>query len=320
MSFIRKVRKKLSPPIPQLETKKYVLKEKGQHTIEYVILLTLIMAGIMIMGPYVIRSWNAQVKGWEDSVVDSLQDPLIGAPAGSINISGCDDQLVWFDLGCNLGALDECNPANSVNCSPIEMLQWKEYLKDRCQCPSEKKISVGNYLRCVEHALCCTAWSPSGAAIQPNDCGSPTCPYGQVRQTRACGAGGLPTSQCVSDPACVFSCLGAPGPSTPPAYGTCDPPYPAYVGLLDDTPYTYVDPGLCDGTKCQVQCSPSYISYGGASCGCPSGQLPTGPGQTCICASGFVEQCSSGPHSGDSSYCNPCTIGPNAGDPAYCQD
>ena len=54
----------------------------AQHTIEYVILLTLIMAGIIIAGPYVIRSWNANLKGWDDSVRDSLQDQLLEAPAG----------------------------------------------------------------------------------------------------------------------------------------------------------------------------------------------------------------------------------------------
>ena len=48
----------------------------GQHALEYMILMTLIMAGIIIGTPYVIRSWNAQIKGWEDSVVDSMTDPL----------------------------------------------------------------------------------------------------------------------------------------------------------------------------------------------------------------------------------------------------
>lgn len=52
------------------------LSQKAQHTLEYMVLLTLIMAGIIIGGPYVIRSWNAQMKGWEDSVVDSMTDPL----------------------------------------------------------------------------------------------------------------------------------------------------------------------------------------------------------------------------------------------------
>lgn len=50
--------------------------KNGQHTLEYMLLLILIMAGIIIGGPYAIRSWNAQIKGWEDSVKDSMTDPL----------------------------------------------------------------------------------------------------------------------------------------------------------------------------------------------------------------------------------------------------
>ena len=51
--------------------------KNAQHLLEYMVLSILIMAGIIIGGPYVIRSWNAQVKGWEDSVVDSMNDPLM---------------------------------------------------------------------------------------------------------------------------------------------------------------------------------------------------------------------------------------------------
>jgi len=51
--------------------------KEGQHTIEYAVLMILIMAGIITMGRYVIRSWNANLKGWEDSAIDSMEDPLI---------------------------------------------------------------------------------------------------------------------------------------------------------------------------------------------------------------------------------------------------
>lgn len=68
---------------PRLNQKPMKLSQKGQHTLEYMILLILIMAGIIIGGPYVIRSWNAQVKGWEDSVVDSMDDPLMEADSVS---------------------------------------------------------------------------------------------------------------------------------------------------------------------------------------------------------------------------------------------
>lgn len=61
-------------PIP-IKHSRFTSKN-AQHTLEYMILLILIMAGIIIGGPYAIRSWNAQIKGWEDSVVDSMTDPL----------------------------------------------------------------------------------------------------------------------------------------------------------------------------------------------------------------------------------------------------
>ena len=60
-------------------------QRQAQHTLEYSILILMIMVGIIITGPYVMRSWNARVKGWEDSVYDSMQDPLLNAPYGQIN-------------------------------------------------------------------------------------------------------------------------------------------------------------------------------------------------------------------------------------------
>lgn len=64
---------------------KRIKRRNGQHALEYMILLTIIMAGIIIAGPYVMRSWNAQVKGWEDSVQDSLEDPAMDATYRNFN-------------------------------------------------------------------------------------------------------------------------------------------------------------------------------------------------------------------------------------------
>jgi uncharacterized protein (UPF0333 family) len=49
---------------------------KGQNIIEYSLLLVLVIIAIMVMGPYVIKSWNAHIKGWEDSALDSMYDPF----------------------------------------------------------------------------------------------------------------------------------------------------------------------------------------------------------------------------------------------------
>ncbi len=55
--------------------------KRGQHAIEYAIMMILVMVGIIIMGRYVIRSWNANLKGWEDSAIDSMQEPITQVPS-----------------------------------------------------------------------------------------------------------------------------------------------------------------------------------------------------------------------------------------------
>src|SRR3989338_7473302 len=96
--------------------------KNGQHALEYVILMTLIMAGIPIGGPYVIRSWNAQMKMWEDSVTDSMRDPLDNAPP--VPIPGCDDGT-WVDVTCGVGTMDNCG--NTVSCQATEMLSTRPF-------------------------------------------------------------------------------------------------------------------------------------------------------------------------------------------------
>ena len=105
-------------------------KLAGQHTIEYIILLTLIMAGIIVMSPYVIRSWNANLKGWEDSVVDSQEDPFL--EAGPITIQGCDPSG-WEDQGCNFGIAQNCT-GSSLSCSKVESLEIRTFSPGGCEC------------------------------------------------------------------------------------------------------------------------------------------------------------------------------------------
>lgn len=55
---------------------KNIKNQRAQHMYEYTIIVVLIAAGIIVGGLYAIRAWNANVKGWEESVVDSFDDPL----------------------------------------------------------------------------------------------------------------------------------------------------------------------------------------------------------------------------------------------------
>ncbi|MDP8211756.1 MAG: hypothetical protein P9X22_00510 [Candidatus Zapsychrus exili] len=64
-------------------------KSAGQQSIEFTTLIILATIGVLVMGPYVIRSWNANIKGWEDSVRDSFNDPLIESETIP-DIPGCD--------------------------------------------------------------------------------------------------------------------------------------------------------------------------------------------------------------------------------------
>lgn len=62
----------------------------GQSLIEYCTLLILIMTGIALMGPYVVQSWNAHLKGWNDSIQDSFNDPLDKSKNLQIDFEECD--------------------------------------------------------------------------------------------------------------------------------------------------------------------------------------------------------------------------------------
>ena len=77
-------------------------KHKGQSVIEYSLVIILVTASLITMGPYVTRSWNAHVKSIEDSVSDSQNDPMIQANVESdITIDRCTCEYVR-PAGCLL--------------------------------------------------------------------------------------------------------------------------------------------------------------------------------------------------------------------------
>jgi uncharacterized protein (UPF0333 family) len=47
---------------------------KAQQSSEYAVVFILIGLAVILMGPFVIRAWNAHIKSWEDSVIDSYRD------------------------------------------------------------------------------------------------------------------------------------------------------------------------------------------------------------------------------------------------------
>jgi len=248
----------------------------SQHTIEYAILLTLIMAGIIISGPYVIRSWNANLKGWEDSVQDSLQDPLVGTTPPPI--SGCDPQS-WVDQGCNIGIFDPCTGL-TFSCEPLEMLSRLPFDPAGCQCDPANGYSTSDYLQCTIDDRCCI--------YEPGACGVlGGCPDGQRYYTETCGSnapgdacGYLPPGSNIFipggiDPLCVFNCTQDPPTlGSPPFYnGMCTDDN---IGLPGDVMISFVVHGACtDPTKCEWQCGAGYYPVGvGAGAYCSTCAVP----------------------------------------------
>ena len=93
---------------------KKTLSLRAQHTLGYIALLTISAMAVIIIGPYVVRSWNANVKSWDDSVKDSFNDPLmpsneqflyrtcpdrIACPAMDVTVPGT-SKTIHYDRSC----------------------------------------------------------------------------------------------------------------------------------------------------------------------------------------------------------------------------
>lgn len=61
-----------------------LFQKKAQNVLEYTTLILVVAAGIIVMGPYVIRSVNAHFKSWEDAVNDATNDPMEEADLSDI--------------------------------------------------------------------------------------------------------------------------------------------------------------------------------------------------------------------------------------------
>ena len=225
---------------------------KGQHIIEYTTLLILVMAGILIMSPYVRRSWFANLKSWEDSYVDSIEDPLMEV----------DDRDIVGQLpGCSCSIQAPCEQA--VCCGFAGCAETEASL-----------LKVCNILGCEPEDVTCTSDSRC--------CSTP-------RSTHLCGAaGGCPDRhelllfECGSEPKdsrsvcqitanCGNICLGG----LPPSYkGTLCPGDD--IGLDSDTNYVTVTDCSCplgSPPECEIRCTPPFIPTAGVLCECPPGTV-----------------------------------------------
>jgi len=246
----------------------------GQHSLEYTMILLLVMAGIILGGPYVVRSWNANLKGWEDSVIDSFDDPLLQAP-DVVSIPGCTCTLTPgdpFGGGCGFGSCTATQLCDQWQCFPPGCGTRPPYS------PPNPPIIDGTCI-CNCDPACCFPWAPTGL------CGvnatNITCPDGTRENSRLCGCSSTPQYTCFSDRACVFNCEWSaslpvmPGNSRlcqPPDCLTCPDPWDA--GLPADQDIVLVS--ACTNGNCELECIPPFFRSGNACGTCPRGTVVQG--------------------------------------------
>lgn len=61
-------------------------RERGQSALEYLVFMAMVIAAIVIMGPYVVKSVNGMIRGLEDGIKDSIREELNECPH---NEDGC---------------------------------------------------------------------------------------------------------------------------------------------------------------------------------------------------------------------------------------
>ena len=258
------------------------LSSKGQSTIEYVVVIALVISGIMIIGPYVIRSINAQFETIEDDTRQSFQEVPRQGPVISRSFPGCDCGTPVDSGGCGNGlncpftqrVFDRvCTPAGCE----LELLGRFGALPYECR--NDLRCCVDTFLgHCGPNAI----FVPGG------------CPDGQGEFQHECNVPPVFTYLCKPDPICIFSCIG--NISTFAQW--CDPVnfnrrLPSSLNIV------HYDPGSCPADiHCAAQCFPTFIQdpplpSPGIKCVCPPGMVPSAYGG---CPAGTCYQGSCGPN------------------------
>lgn len=252
----------------------------GQSIIEYSLLIVLVLAGVYIMSPYVIRSWNANIKGFDDAVKDSYREPIEPSPPGVLDIS-C---VGMCDTGSPPtsppnAATGYCPPCQTPPCCGYGICEEYERTLAWMTNPIGCEDAPAGQFQCAEDAACCT--TPVKLPV-PANCGDPRCPDPtEVPALYSCGFEdhvNPPNFVCQYDRNCDLQC------QNPPALP--NPQYEPQICPQDDinlpTPapnVTFVEYGKCSvpigsAPKCQWECAAGFVpAFGASSCECPAGTI-----------------------------------------------
>lgn len=266
--------------------------------VEYALIAVLVILGIVVMGPYVLRSVNAHFKLWDEGVQDSFTENITQAPVGSVPHIPLNNCVCNPSAGsCGSGqAGSPCGPGyreHNYNCNPQGCNgAGDSYCVLDNSCCIAQNEGCGNY-------TCPQTGCPSDATTPPQGANSNNCYFGYEIQGQTCGANTSiqcvynPDASCTQGPPCcpLPACIGTVPPD--PNSKVC----PGSPGTTTDTPLlnnvndtiTLVDHKQCtdttdnsDGypagtpTPCQFQCKKGYtLSDGQCVSGGPSNQTVT---------------------------------------------
>lgn len=260
MGFLGKIREKLR-------------FQHGQHLIEYSILLTLVMAGIITMSRYVIRSWNANLQGWDDSIIDSQED---SRQTVDYTLPGCPIPD-WVDQGCGGGQFNYCT-GDQDSCPEVERRRTRAFSPAGCNCSMEPSPPA---IDCIIDECCCIQPVVTGICgddaeeigddpplcnthgMVPKNVDGTCNPEWEEAWTR-CGTDDDTIQQwgCIQTEFCAFKCTIPPeiwfGPEYDQGGGSyCPGDLPPEGG---DAPNFYVlfEVGCTDARYCEIQCAEDY--------------------------------------------------------------
>jgi hypothetical protein len=228
--------------------------------IEYVLIAVLVIVGVVIMGPYALRSVNAHFKLWDAGVQDSYSENLKQAPVGAVPNVPLNCKCTNAPGACGSTLAGSQCAANQRSINHSCSIQG---------CDGQPASS------CVLDASCCSDWTNLGCGTVP--LGQPptanNCNYGKQMQLHECG--GNDVMQCNPDPTCPLpKCLGIkPSPNAI----ACPNEPPVSGGLTQNSSYSLVlKKASCSASSsCQYYCpAPYVINSAGTGCTLPTATIP----------------------------------------------
>ena len=298
----------------------FPLSRKGFHTIEYVVLFSVIVVSVVGAMRLIKGSWNARMD-FDSHIHDSFYDPM---KPGVIELSDeCSCTTPWTTLDeCGLAECGDCEKLMFRACTPLGCAPDGDAdgaLTRKCEqsgkCDGKSDAGCGTDPDLEENYADLCPW---GTHVQSNlDCANPI----EDKTCDDCPPTYAEKIDCIGDTACEFTCGGinfdinADGILDNPAiYVPCDDSsnqaptqnFPSTVGGSDD----------CNGGPCQFTCGQSYdgisLEAHGAYCDCPK----TEPQQLefdektlkCVC-----------PDTDDTCSGIPAICSPSDCDPTFCE-